>query len=96
MTGLFLHLGEDTVVHTRDIVGIFDMEKTTVTDASRRFLADAQKGGRVFTVSYDIPRSYVVCREADGTETVYISQISAATLRQRAEEKTPLRKGKGS
>ena len=84
MNGGYLHLGEDTVVRARDVVGIFDMDKTTVSEASRRFLADAQKGGRVVTVSYELPSSYVVCAEADGTETVYISQISAATLRQRA------------
>ena len=80
-----MHLGEGVVVRTRDIVGIFDMEKTTVSPLSRQFLADAQKGGRVFTVSYELPKAYVVCCEADGTETVYISQISAATLRRRAE-----------
>lgn len=81
----YLHLGGDTVVRTRDIVGIFDMEKTTESALSRQFLADAQKGGRVFTVSYELPKSYVVCCEADGTETVYIAQVSAATLRRRLE-----------
>lgn len=83
----FLHLGEDVVVRVRDIVGVFDMEKTTVSPLSRQFLADAQKGGRVFNVSYELPKSYVVCCEEDGTETVYISQISAATLRRRATPK---------
>lgn len=81
----YLHLGGDTVVRTRDIVGIFDMEKTTESDLSRQFLADAQKGGRVVTVSYELPKSYVVCCEADGNETVYIAQVSAATLRRRWE-----------
>ncbi len=79
----YLHLGGDVVVLTRDIVGIFDMEKTTESAVSRRFLADAEKGGRVYTVSYELPKAYVVVSEKDGTETVYITQISAATLRQR-------------
>lgn len=82
-----MHLGEGVVVRVRDIVGVFDMEKTTVSPLSRQFLADAQKGGRVFNVSYELPKSYVVCCEEDGTETVYISQISAATLRRRATPK---------
>lgn len=82
----FLHLGNDVVVRTRDVIGIFDMEKTTVSPQSRQFLADAEKGGRVFNVSYELPKSYVVCAEEDGTETVYISQISAATLRHRVEK----------
>lgn len=91
----YLHLGGDVVVRTRDVVGIFDMEKTTESALSRQFLADAQKGGRVFYVSYELPKAYVICCEADGTETVYISQVSAATLRRRAETKhRPTRKGR--
>ena len=83
----YLHLGGDVVVRTRDIVGIFDMEKTTESVISRRFLADAEKGGRVYTVSYELPKAYVVVAEEDGSETVYITQVSAATLRRRMERK---------
>lgn len=79
----YLHLGGDVVVRTRDIIGIFDMEKTTESAISRRFLADAEKGGRVYTVSYELPKAYVVTAEEDGSETVYITQVSAATLRRR-------------
>ena len=80
---MYLHLGQDTVVHSRDIVGIFDMDNTTLSKHTRTFLADAQKGGRVFTVSMELPKSFVVCVEKEQSETVYISQISAATLRKR-------------
>ncbi len=87
MTGQpYLHLGGDVVVRTRDIVGIFDMEKTTESAISRRFLADAEKGGRVYTVSYELPKAYVVTAEEDGSETVYITQVSAATLRRRMKK----------
>jgi len=61
------------------------MDKSTISKHSRQFLADAQKGGRVFNVSDDLPKTYVVCVDREGTETVYISQISSATLRRRAE-----------
>jgi len=80
---MFLHLGMDTVVRMRDIVGIFDLENTTVSKLTRQFLADAEKGGRVVNVTPELPKSFVVC-EHEGEETVYISQISAATLRGRA------------
>ncbi|MBE6757667.1 MAG: DUF370 domain-containing protein [Ruminococcaceae bacterium] len=82
----YLHLGGDVVVRTRDVVGIFDMEKTTESAISRRFLADAEKGGRVYTVSYELPKAYVVTAEEDGSETVYITQVSAATLRRRMKK----------
>lgn len=81
---MYLHLGQDTVVRLDDVVGIFDMDTTTISKNSRQFLADAEKGGRVFNVSEELPKSYVVCVDDEGTETVYISQISSATLRRRA------------
>lgn len=90
MSGVYLHLGGDVVVRTRDVVGIFDMEKTTESALSRQFLADAEKGGRVFNVSYELPKAYVIVSEADGTETVYISQVSVATLRRRAAGNRPI------
>lgn len=80
---MYLHLGQDTVVRLQDIVGIFDMENATISKNTRRFLADAEKGGRVFNVTMELPKSFVVCMDADGAETVYISQISSSTLLKR-------------
>lgn len=80
---MYLHLGQDTVVRLRDIVGIFDMENATISKATRRFLADAQKGGRIYNVSMELPKSFVVCVDGEKNETVYISQISSSTLLKR-------------
>lgn len=81
---MYLHIGQETVVRTDEIVGIFDMENTTISKATRTFLSDAEKQKRVITVCDDLPRSFVVCRDKAGNETVYISQISCATLRKRS------------
>lgn len=81
---MYLHLGQETVVRLDEVVGIFDMDTSTISKYSRQFLADAQKGGRVFNVSEELPKTYVVCVDGGGTETVYISQISSSTLRRRA------------
>lgn len=83
MGGMYLHLGQDTVVRISEIVGIFDMENATISKDTRRFLADAQKGGRIFNVSMELPKSFVVCVDSEKNETVYISQISSATLLKR-------------
>ena len=83
---MYMHLGGDTVVLLRDIVGIFDMDGTTVSKHTRGFLADAEKGGRVINVTTELPRSFVVCADRAGNETVYICQISPATLRRRAAQ----------
>ena len=76
---MYLHLGEETVVRMKDIIGIFDIENTSIGKHTRDFLTASEKGGRVVTVSYEMPKSFVVC-----DEKVYISQISAATLKKRA------------
>ena len=89
---MYLHIGQDTVVSLKEVVGIFDMDNTTVSKHSRQFLTAAQKAGRVVTVSPELPKSFVVCVDKNQKETVYISQISAATLRGRALIKTDKRK----
>lgn len=81
---MFLHLGLDKVVTSDTIIGIFDLDNTTVSKHTRDYLARAEKAGRVVNVCTDLPKSFIVCADADGGETVYISQISAATLRKRA------------
>ena len=51
---MFLHLGQDTIVNTKDIVGIFDMDTSTVGKPTRDFLNKAQKEGRVVNFSFEL------------------------------------------
>lgn len=80
---MYLHLGQDTVVRASDVIAIFDLENTSVSKITKEFLAKAEKGGQVFNVSYELPKSFVLCGSGDKT-TVYITQISSATLKKRA------------
>lgn len=80
---MYLHLGQDVVVKMEQVVGIFDMENSTVSKITRQYLANATKQGRVVNVSMEMPKTFVVCSDNDRQITVYISQISAATLRKR-------------
>lgn len=80
---MYLHLGQDTVIKVNEIVGIFDMETSTISKESRNYLADAQKSGNVVNVSMELPKSFVLCCDKNGKETVYISQISTTTLLKR-------------
>ena len=82
---MFIHLGNDILINSRDIVGIFDIENTTTGKNTSRLLENATREKRVITVSYEMPKSFVVCIEK-GREVVYISQISAATLKKRAAD----------
>ena len=76
---MYLHLGQDTVVTTESIIGIFDIDACTVSKKTRDYLAAAEKEKRVVNVSYELPKSFVVCQR-EGKTVVYISQISPKTL----------------
>ena len=41
---MFLHIGGDTVVRTGDIIGIFDMDTSTVGKATRDFFNQGRAG----------------------------------------------------
>lgn len=76
---MFLHLGAETSVRTSTILGIFDLDTTTVQKSSRDYLNLAEKQGRVVNVSpFELPKSFVVCQEEE--TVVYISQLSVNTL----------------
>lgn len=83
---MYLHLGQDTIVNTKNIVGIFDMDTSTVGKPTREFLNKAQKSGNVINVSFELPKSYVILNE-NGKLTVYISQLSSMTLEKRLRRK---------
>ena len=80
----YLHLGKGTVVNTAHIVGIFDLDITSQSHLTRRFLREAEQRGQVVNAAEDLPRSFVVCRSGE-RDRVYLSQIAAATLLRRAE-----------
>ena len=86
---MYLHLGQNTVVDTEQLLGVFDLDNSTVSKHTRDFLARAQKEGRVVNVSMELPKSFVVCRDKEG-ETVYLSQLSSATLLGRSQERLSL------
>ena len=80
---MYLHLGQDTVVTFDEIIGIFDLDTSTVSKTTRDYLKRAELDGRVVNVSMELPKSFIVCKGADNKTTVYIAQVSSATLLKR-------------
>lgn len=80
---MYLHLGGDVVVRTKDIIGIFDIENSSIARSTKSFLTKAQKSGQVVNVTNELPKSFILC-ENGGNVVLYISQISSATLRKRS------------
>lgn len=80
---MFLHLGNDVVVNTRNIIGIFDIEKSSISKYTKEYLNNAEKMKRIVNVSFELPKSFIVCLDENLNEIVYISQISPSTLKKR-------------
>ena len=76
---MYVHLGSDTVVRDSDIIGVFDIDNTSVSRDSREFLASSGRRKSAVSVSYELPKSFVLATY-EGRERVFISNVSSATL----------------
>lgn len=79
---MYLHIGNNYSVDIRDIVGIFDIENTTVGKCTKKLLEYAEKSHFCIYTTYEMPKSFIITMK-NGTERLYISQLSAYTLRKR-------------
>lgn len=74
---MYMDLGQDAVVSDKDIIGIFDLDTSTVSKKTREYLQRAEKEGSAVTVSlYDLPRSFTVTAGSGGEQKIYISPLS--------------------
>lgn len=69
---MYLHLGQDTVIKINEIVGIFDLETSTISKITRDYLAEAQKQGRVVNVSMEMPEVFCVVQGKKREKPLYI------------------------
>ncbi|MCL2108074.1 MAG: DUF370 domain-containing protein [Oscillospiraceae bacterium] len=77
----FIHLGGDVSIYCSELIGVFDLERTTVNPAVNRFLAAAQKRGGVYYCAADLeamPKSFAVTND-----TVFVTNVGVGTVRGR-------------
>ena len=79
---MYINIGSDMSVRDSAILGIFDLDNTTCSRHTRKFLTQAEENGQVVTVAEDLPKSFLLTSEY-GLERVYLCQFNAATLEKR-------------
>lgn len=84
---MYLHIGLDKDIIVDEILGIFDLDNTTVSKVTRDYLAKAEKNGEIENVCTDLPKSFVVCIE-NNKRKVYITQVSSSTIIKRLGSET--------
>ena len=77
---IYLNVGSGKSIKEKDIIGIFDMDTSTVSPITRKLLSEADKQKRTETPSYEIPKSFVIYRAENGETKVCFSQFSSASL----------------
>ena len=82
---MYLHLGQSVMVPYREILAIFDLDNASWAYKTREFLEQAEREGRAVWLTDDLPRSFILTESAAGKTTIYISPLSSAILKKRAE-----------
>ncbi len=80
---MYIHLGGEYVVREDEVIGIFDLENTTISKHTRSFLEKSEKRKEVINVSYELPKSFILTSK-NKKNKIFISQISPATLNKRS------------
>jgi hypothetical protein len=81
----YLHVGKGAVVRDDEIVGIFDLDVTSQSHLTRKYLAACEKAGQVESASDDLPKSFLVCA-GGGKRRLVLSPMNTATLLKRSLE----------
>ena len=81
---MYLHAGNNKNIREKDILGIFDMDRCTVSSITRKFLSDAERASLVVSAKDEIPKSFILYKE-NGKYMICFSQISSTALLGRTE-----------
>ena len=82
---MYLHIGNGRSLRKKNVIGIFDLDTSTVSGITKRFINSNVQRGKVEYNDSDLPRSFILTKEGDGF-AVRLSRISTVGLKQRAED----------
>ena len=78
---MYLHAGNSKNIRENRIIGIFDIENSTVSDITRKYLSDAEKRGEVESAAGDeLPKSFILYFDKNQEYKVCFSQLSTSAL----------------
>ncbi len=81
----YMRLENNRWLRVGGIVAIVDLDRSTVSPVTKKFVLKKEKEGLVTTASLGLPKSFVLYDDGR-KEQVYLSLFSCDVLRNRAEE----------
>ena len=81
---MYLSIGNDMAVRDSSIIGIFDMDNATLSAVTRKFLSVQERAGLSQNAAdEEIPKSFLLYLDVDGSYKICFSQLSSASLKGR-------------
>jgi len=68
---MFIQIKKDKIMRRRDIIGVFDLDTSTVSGVTRSFLSNAEKDGKITGINI-LPKSFALT-DKNGKEKIYFS-----------------------
>lgn len=78
---MYIDIDTDSLVNGDDVVGIFDLDNTTVNKFTNEFLNKMQAEGKIEYLVSDIPKSFILMKDG----TVFVVELSSQILKKRFE-----------
>lgn len=82
---MYLHVGNKKIIRVRDVIGIFDMDHTTVSSVTRKFLKEKERQLLSEIAAMELPKSFILFEE-NGLYKVCFSPLSSSALRGRMNQ----------
>ena len=84
---MYINIGTELLIKDNDILGIFDLDNTTVSKSTREYINSSAKKGECITISIEeLPKSFIVTTKDDKKE-IYISPLNTSTIFKRIKWK---------
>jgi len=83
---LYIHLGGNAIVSSRDLLYIFDVKAFHQSKVNRELLRKMEAAGRVVTLEKGKSRSVIFIKRKNQPITIYYSPITAFTLLRRRNQ----------
>ena len=80
---MYVDIGGNLSVRSSSIIGIFDLDNTSISHRTQEFLGKAEKEGAVVPCD-DLPKSFVLTAEY-GMNRLYLTSLNTATIEKRAK-----------
>lgn len=81
---MYINIGENNIINTKNILGVFDIDKLTVYKNNREYLSICEKYNKIKSTTENLPKSFIICvNNNKNKEKIYLSCLTCSTISKR-------------